>query len=304
MYRISSHHQERTGYELKEKDRSKGFKFYKTAAAVLALISLSASILFITNIKRKNQVVSYSEIVIPYGSKSSLILSDGTKIWLNSGSKLRYPDRFVGDKRAVFLEGEAFFEVTPNKKSMFIVNTSQVNIKVYGTKFNLKCFPDEKNIETALVSGSIEIEKINKNGKVTASLKMKPQQIISYSKVNDRFVLFGPSADDKSTGKRNQHNLTHIDPIQPKTIEIVTSWKDNKLTFRSDSINELTEKLQRWYNVTINLKTDELNQFTFTGTFTTETIEQALNYLQLTTPFSYQIDKNNITITPNIKRNI
>jgi transmembrane sensor len=294
--RIKSHQSEGTGLELNGRVKKIGLKFYRAASVILALVSLSVSILYISGIKKDKPIVSYNEIVIPYGSKSSLVLSDGTKIWLNSGSKLRYPEKFTGDKRSVFLEGEAYFDVTPNKKKIFIVNTSRVNVKVYGTKFNIKCFPDEKSIETALVSGSIELEKIGKNGKVSESIKMKPHQIVSYSKDNDKFVLFGPEMDEKTTGRKTQGNLIHIDPIQPKTIEIVTSWKDNKLTFRSDSINVLTEKLQRWYNVTIDLQADELKKFTFTGTFTTETIEQALKYLQLTTPFSYQIDKNYIKI--------
>jgi transmembrane sensor len=294
--RIRSQQSDNFGLSLKKNSRKFGLNFYKVAAAIFALVSLSVSILYITKIEKEVPAVLYSEIVIPYGSKSSLILSDGTKIWLNSGSKLRYPDRFTGDKRDVFLEGEAFFEVTPNKKSLFVVKTAQVNVKVYGTKFNVKCFPGEKNIETALVSGSIELEKIGNNGKVIKTFKMKPRQIVAYSKANDQFVLFDSTSFNKSKGSKQSPNFRHMEPIQPKSIDIVTSWKDNKLTFRSDSINVLTEKLQRWYNVTIELKAEELKNFTFTGTFTTETVEQALKYLQLTTPFDYEIHKNKIVI--------
>ena len=102
--------------------------------------------------------IIYNELDIPIGSKSKITLSDGTQIWLNAGSTLKYPSKFSDKKREIFFEGEAFFDVSKDKNRPFIVRTSEINIRVLGTKFNVKSYPEDNIIEATLVSGSIEIE--------------------------------------------------------------------------------------------------------------------------------------------------
>jgi transmembrane sensor len=243
----------------------------------------------------------YSEFIVPYGSKSSVILPDGTNIRLNSGSRIKYANDFPHGERTVSLEGEAFFNVKPSEKIPFIVKTSEFNIRVYGTKFNVKSFQEEKDVEMALVSGSVVIEKVDNKGNIVQNIKIKPNQIITYSKTDDRFLLKTSEipTEDKSKHEQNNQNIEPVittEPVISQSMEKATSWINNRLTFRGDSIYDLISKLQRWYGVEIALKNKNLNKSTFTGTFDNETIEQALNALKLTTHFSYTIDKNKIII--------
>lgn len=272
---------------------------YAAALALLTLVSWSIYHLY-TN-KESLAGNAYNEYIVPYGSKSTVILPDGSKIRLNSGSKIKYSGDFNKDERVVFLEGEAFFDVKQAEKKPFVVKTAVLNIRVFGTRFNVKSFKEEKSVETTLVSGSVVVEKVDKNGRVIQNIELKPNQIITYSKTEDQFML-KTSALPVEERSAKEHTIPKIEPvitIEPvidKSVEEATSWINNKLTFRGDSINTLISKLQRWYDVEITLKNKNLDKSTFTGTFDKETIEQALNALKLTTHFSYTIDKNKITI--------
>lgn len=285
---------------LKSPKRNILYSFSKYAAIFLTI--LTASWLTYRLYTDMNDLTGdvYNEYSVPYGSKSSLILPDGSKILLNSGSKIKYSDDFIKKERIVFLEGEAFFDVKSVKKMPFTVKTSDLNIKVFGTKFNVKSFKEEGNVQTTLVSGSIAVEKVDKNGNIVQNIKLKPNQIFTYLKSDDKFLL-RTSEKPKSEEIVKTNNTSpdpeiSIEPVISQSIELATSWTDNKLTFRADSINELISKLQRWYDVEITLKNNHLNKSTFTGTFDNETIEQALKALKLTTNFSYTIDKNKIKI--------
>jgi ferric-dicitrate binding protein FerR (iron transport regulator) len=271
------------------------------AAALALIILVSWSIYHFYTNKGSLAGNAYNEYIVPYGSKSTVILPDGSKIRLNSGSKIKYSGDFNKGERIVFLEGEAFFDVKPSEKKPFIVKTAVLNIRVFGTRFNVKSFKEEKNVETTLISGSVVVEKVDKNGRVIQNIQLKPNQIITYSKAEDQFMLktSALSVEERSAKEHNIHKIEPIITIEPvigKSVEEATSWVNNKLTFRGDSINTLISKLQRWYDVEITLKNKNLNKSTFTGTFDNETIEQALNALRLTTHFSYTIDKNKITI--------
>ncbi len=241
----------------------------------------------------------YSEYSVPYGSRSRIVLPDGTKVWLNSGSKLRYQDQFIAGERVVYLEGEAFFDVTANKIKPFIVKTAELNIRVYGTKFNVKSFSEENVIETALVSGSVVVEKTDINGRIIQDMKMLPNQIVSYSKISGDFTLNTPGVTAQNQNEKKPVTSTTIDltkPIKPKSIELATSWKDDRFTFKDEDFESLILRLQRWYDVEITLLNKNLKNFTFTGTFDKETVEQALDALKLTTHFTYTIEKNKVVI--------
>jgi transmembrane sensor len=271
-------------------------------AAIFAAFLLASWLIYRSFTNNAGSVGNvYSEFMVPYGSKSSVILPDGTKVRLNSGSKIKYADDFIKSNRVIFLEGEAFFIVKHAEKVPFVVKTSELNIRVYGTQFNVKSFQEEKNVEMALVSGSVVIEKVDKKGNIVQNIKLKPNQIITYSKTDDRFLLKTSEipTEDKSKHEQDNQNIEPVittEPVISQSMEKATSWINNRLTFRGDSIYDLISKLQRWYGVEIALKNKNLNKSTFTGTFDNETIEQALNALKLTTHFSYTIDKNKIII--------
>ena len=280
--------------------RNIGIQMLKYAAIIFVTIGLTWLFFTIQENGMKRQV-AFNEFRVPYGSKSSLTLPDGTKIWMNSGSRIRYPEKFALNERTIYLEGEAFFDVTHNPKRPFIVKTSHINIKVYGTRFNVKSFPEESTIETALVSGSIEIERTNSQGKVLNNIKMQPNQIVSFSKNKGDFIsdftVVRPQEEHQVVAVASRGKANEVKPIAPVTvIDLITSWKDEKLLFKKNNIEEIIVKMQRWYDVKITLQNENLKKCTFTGTFDKETVEQALDAMRLTYPFTFSINKNIIVI--------
>lgn len=232
-----------------------------------------------------------NEISIPNGSKGNIILPDGSKVWLNSGSRLSYSDFTNSATRDVFLEGEAFFDVKSNKNKPFFVNTSSLKIKVLGTKFNVKSYPDEKTTEAILVSGKVEIESINSQKVLT----LKPNQKVTFNK---------ESLNKFETEQKQSTNLSPQKPIVEKisgvvesvNTETATAWKDEKLIFNNEKFINLVVKLERWYDVKIELKDSLINNYRYTGTFEKENIEQALRALKLASPIDYKIHKNKVEI--------
>src|SRR4030042_4196381 len=156
-------------------------RFAIPAAASLIFIFLAEIIYhsYFARSSNKQTEMVYNEVFVPLGARSQVTLSDGTKVWLNAGSKLKYPMNFSEASREVNLEGEAYFDVVRMKDKLFIVKTSDINIKVYGTKFNVKSYPEENIIQTTLVEGSLSVEPLwNREGKEPVYLK--PNQSITY----------------------------------------------------------------------------------------------------------------------------
>ncbi|NJK96145.1 MAG: FecR domain-containing protein [Bacteroidales bacterium] len=151
------------------------------AAAILAIAVLSA--LLIMQKSGNNQGPDqYVEMIAPLGSRSIVMLPDGTKVWLNSGSKISFSNTFGKSSRDLKLEGEAYFAVAKNKKIPFVVHTSAINITALGTAFNVKAYDDDNIIETTLEEGSVKIESISKTGKISAPLILKPKQKAVFNK--------------------------------------------------------------------------------------------------------------------------
>ena len=241
------------------------------------------------------------ELTVPRGSKSVLKLADGTTIWLNSETTIRYPDKFSNKQRDVYIEGEAFFKVAKNKKWPFKVHTSDLDIIVLGTSFNVKSYPDEGIIETTLEEGSILIEKTAKSGK-KQYISMKPNQRVTLVKSESKLFL-----NEKQQGSKKNESEKIVQKKEKKQKErfyldentdtqLYVAWKNNQLIFKNERFESLAVKLERWYNVKIIIKNEKLKNYRFTGIFENETIEQAIAALQLTTKFDYQFDKNRIII--------
>ncbi|MEN8119302.1 MAG: FecR family protein [Bacteroidota bacterium] len=250
------------------------------------------------------------EVSVEKGSKSVVKLTDGTTIWLNSETTIRYPDKFANNQRDVFIEGEAFFEVAKDKNRPFKVHTSDMDIVVLGTSFNVKSYPDEGTIETTLIEGSLRIEKEKKSG-TKQCISLEPNQRVTLIKKKGRILLNEINeSGDLITGKRNEkliseQNKSELPEIKRKEQiyfdesidpDIYISWKNNKLVFKDECFESVAVKLERWYNVKIIIKNEKLKEYKFTGTFENETVEQAITALQLTTRFEYKFDKNKITI--------
>jgi len=183
----------------------------------------------------------YNTVVVPYGKRTQVTLSDNSSVWLNSGSKLIYPVRFADKKREVYLEGEAIFEVSHNKQRPFHVITRDMDIKVLGTVFDVSAYTDDATSSTILESGSVE-------------LKYKTNSLLSQSKITmvpGMLAVYDPI--EKSV-KQTQVNT-----------KLYTSWREGYFVFERQSLEEILKKISRYYNVSIQLEDQSMANETFTG---------------------------------------
>ena len=274
-------------------------KLIPLSAFVLAIAALFIFLFNITNIQLpSSSPAKTSEITTKNGSKTNLVLPDGTKVWLNAGSKLSYNSDIFGiELREVSLVGEAFFDVTKNPEKPFVIHTQKMDIKVLGTAFNVRCYPNEKKTETSLIRGRIEV-----------TLKDRPKEKI-YLNPNEKLTLLNGNIvpAELASIKKVKHNTELTEPLvtighithklTDSTTIIETSWIENKLEFRGETFEDVAFKMEKWYGVKINIQDERLKQEHLTGSFETETVDQALSALQYTTKFNFTINKNTITIT-------
>lgn len=265
------------------KQASKIWLRVAAAAAVIAVAFVAYSVFRINPPAEEKLAETMQKATTLYGERTSLTLPDGTKVKLNSGSTIVYPSTFADDCRKVELVGEAFFEVTHNEHCPFIVSARGLNIKVLGTIFNLEAYPDSKEINTTLVSGKVALEKVDGNGIVPLT-ELKPYERAVYNLADHQVKL------------TEEENLDHY-----------IAWKDGKLVFFKSPIEELAHKLGLWFDVQVTIKSDELRDTHFTGTFTNESLEKVLSLLSVSYPIQYKIVKtekyaNNGEVVLSIKK--
>lgn len=214
----------------------------------------------------------YNEVFIPHGQIFKLKLSDGTLVWLNAGSKLRFPQSFVDsdENRMVYLEGEAFFDVAKNRDRPFVVNTQEVDVKVLGTKFNISSYETDDYIATTLTEGSVGVYETRtpENG-----IRLIPSFQASYDKFGNNFSKAKVDTD------------------------IYTAWMQDRLVIDNLKFPEILVRLERRYAVKFVNNAESLDDEIYKGEFVDEDIESVLKTISLSTPFSYEIDQNVITIT-------
>lgn len=267
------------------------------AASILLVVSIGISILYFN----KNQKSEYYRFTADSGSKSKIELVDGTVVYLNSETELLVPKDFGDKKRNVKLTGEAYFKVQKTKnKSLFTVEASNLNIKVLGTEFNVKSYPEEGTIETTLEKGKVEIEN-RKGEKIKKIVTLEPNQRAIFIKENGKIMLsdldIGTQqskirANKQEEDKTRKERLVLKDRIETR---LYTSWKDGKFEFDGERFENLAVRLERWYGINIEIKTDSIKGVEYTGTFINETLEQAMNALRMTLPFTYTMDiENNV----------
>ncbi len=238
-------------------------RVFKYAAILILALALPFSYYLGT---RNNSDNSITTISCAYGDKSSIVLPDSSRVYLNSGSKLTFSSNFKNGRK-VSLEGEAFFSVAKDKNHPFRVKTTDVDIEVLGTKFNLKAYPEEKSISTTLVEGSVNI-----SSKYEHTL-MKPDQKLVYN---------------KESKKMEVHELTDTAPD--------TEWKDGRFVFRNESLAELKPKLERWFDVDIVFGDELVKNRRFTGVLSRESILEAVSYFDLSNFVTCSIQGNKIII--------
>tara|TARA_R110001583_G_scaffold42059_2_gene133700 strand:+ start:11170 stop:12417 length:1248 start_codon:yes stop_codon:yes gene_type:complete len=220
----------------------------------------------------QNKLV-YNTLNIPFGRQFDLVLSDGTKVKLNSGSSIKYPVRFLkGQDRKVFLKGEAYFDVTTDKAHPFIVNADEMNIRVLGTQFNLSFYPEDEDISTVLVEGAVVLYKEGADINTNTSSQLVPGQMAEWNKIN------------------NTMTVKEVDT------NIYTAWKDGYLLFKASSFYSIRSKLERHFNITIEDRSGRLANQIYTATFRNETIEEILEAFKEDTHFEYIHEGSKIII--------
>lgn len=212
----------------------------------------------------------FNRLEIPRGAEYFLTLTDGTKIWLNSETVIRYPVNFTGEKREIYLEGEAFFKVTQDSAHTFVVHTAQTRIEVLGTEFNVRNYSNESHIATTLVNGSVRLTSEVGNNRII----LKP----------------GEQGDiDKSTGILNVHE---VDPY------LYTAWKDARFVFRNTRMEELLNTMARWYDLEIFYQNNAVKDICFTGDMTRlEDFRQILTIIENNERVRFTIRDRAITVS-------
>lgn len=234
------------------------------------------------------------------GSKSKLQLPDGTEVWLNSGSRISYGNDFSGSVREVTLKGEAYFDVVKDSSRPFIIHTDAVDIRVLGTAFNVRSYPDEQIMETALIRGSVEIT-LHKNPGKKIILKPSEKLIVK----NDSSTLVSGDAGaqpDQKTPKASVPLMTltqvrYVDRARDSAA-METLWTKNKLAFDGETLEQVALKLERWFGVEVSIQSDRLKHTEYNAVFEEENLAEVLYALQLSGNFHYTIRKNEVIIKP------
>lgn len=226
------------------------------------------------------------------GSKSKVELPDGTQVWLNADSKLSYAQDFIGATREVTLTGEAYFDVAhataaeTGQKIPFIIHTNSIDIKVLGTAFNVRSYPGEKTIETALIRGSVEVTLHNNPDK---KIVLKPDEKLIV-KNDSATVVSNKPALANSADTEPMMTLSKIHPYkEDTTAHYETLWVKNKLAFENETFDRVLPELERWYNVSIVLKNETLKGLHFTGVFENKSLPDVMIALSLAQGFHYEI---------------
>jgi transmembrane sensor len=219
----------------------------------------------------------YNTLTVPNGKRFDIVLSDGTRVFLNAGTSLKYPIKFIkGQNREVFLTGEAFFEVAKDTSHPFVVNANDLNVRVLGTKFNVSAYPEDVFTQTVLVEGSVGLYQKDTYNPKEATL-LAPGHLASWHRID------------------NNISLKKVD------ISIYTSWINGTILFSHESFINILKKLERHYNVVITNNNKELNEVDFTGSFDNVTLEYILKTFHDNYGIEYTNDNNNNNIIINPK---
>jgi transmembrane sensor len=262
-------------------------------AASVVLLTAMAFLFYKFSIQGLKGALHLTEITTTKGVRKKVILPDGTQVWLNGNSKITFDDNMnTNPTRMVKLIGEAYFDVTKNKHRPFIIHTDKFSIKVLGTAFNVKAYPGEKKTEATLIRGVIELT-INDSLQEKIILRPNEKFAMAYSKPKVNTTI---TADLSS--QRRKLVIEDIKPVEIASKQYIeeTSWVDNKLVFKNESLEELVPQLERWYNVKIDISNDKVKHYHFTGVLQSESLVQALTYMQLIRPFIFKIDKYDVKI--------
>src|SRR5690606_20929842 len=215
----------------------------------------------------------YNTLNVPYGKQFDVVLSDGTHVYLNSGTSLRYPVAFIeGNDRTVFLTGEAYFEVAKDERHPFVVNAEEIQIEVLGTKFNVSHYPEDSDINTVLVEGSVRLQIKGDDYPGHESILLEPGNKAEWQKDGSEIL------------------------VENVDTSLYTAWVQGKSVFRNTSFRQIRQALERRYNITIKNNNGHLDEQLFDATFDIETIDQVLESFNKSYAIEYNIVDNEVII--------
>ncbi len=239
----------------------RNFPLWQKIAAIAAVLFIGLCLGILVPDKNQKEIFATNTLSVPLGSKSEVILPDGSKVQLNSGSTLIYPENFTENNRNVVLNGEAYFKVESNKEKPFTVKTNDFTVTVTGTEFNVSNYTEDNFISTTLVCGIVDLKFNNQS----SSARLKPGEKLYYNRNKKKAVIV--QAD----------------------IEMETAWKSGEFIFKEIAFVDLVKKLERWYNVKLITDDNRFVEYKYTGKFKNqETIWQVLDALELTSPITYE----------------
>jgi ferric-dicitrate binding protein FerR (iron transport regulator) len=253
-------------------NRTKTFLLWiQRVAAILFIPALLSGVWYFlkqNELKQELSVMTVNqEVITKPGTKSHLFLPDSTEVWLNSSSVLRFPSVFRGNERRINLQGEAIFKVFSNKKKPFIVGTSRMDIEAVGTEFNVSVYPNDLTFSTTLAEGKVKItDKADES----------------------RVIYIDPGVQVNYDILRKTYQSENV------CVEDVIAWRNGVLIFNETPFYEVVAKLGRWFNADIQITDKSIANYRFTGTFTSESLDQVMELLTLTTPISYTSSKREV----------
>ena len=241
---------------------------------VLLGIQREGKISYNDNTINGSEELVYNTLYVPYAKRFHLVFSDGSSVHLNAGTTIRFPVKFLkGQPREVFLDGEAFFDIIKDEKQAFIVQANRLRTKVYGTKFNVNSYRNNDLDQIVLQEGSVGVKSNGQQIKTNTEILLKPNEIAISYKTD---LLYKQKVDIKS----------HI------------AWVKGVFMFKNERFEDIFKKLERHYDVSIQINQPALNDSRYTGTFDIETIAEVLKTFSQLKGFSYEIDNKKITINP------
>lgn len=290
-----------------EEENEERAGLYRQISLSLYKIAAIALIAFITGVlawafmhKENSAIIAKQDITVPAGSKTRVTLPDGTIVWLNAASKLTYGSDYNQTNREVKLTGEGYFKVAKNARKPFIVNTSSITVQALGTEFNVKSYPEEGIIETTLVEGSVSVNKISGESSAKQVI-LKPNEKLTFIKKTGKLFVASDSlvADNTSKAPVAREEVPRKEQMIVRTIDPIpyVAWKEDKLIFTGERFEEIKPRLERWYDVSIQVNDPEILTYRFKGSFEKESLEQALEALKLASHFNYKVKKNLIIIS-------
>jgi len=262
---------QRINYQSRRKNSLILFTRMVAAAAVLILVFIAGITLsdrFVTH----PQKITYSKIISPKGNKTQIILPDSSKVWLNSGAELRYPSDYTAQNREVWMKGECFFQVQKDPDHPLLVHGTKIQVKVFGTCFNIREDESKDLSDVTLLSGKVEVLNL-RNQKIS---DLNPGQQLIYQK-----------------------GISQI--LTPKNMDAMTSWVHNILIFNNQPFEEVIRYLNGWYGVDIQLDRSLYYRHNYTFKVKTESLREVLELITIITPINYKIEGDQIKIKYKMK---